>query len=252
MPSSRGKRPVRSAKQVQPAPGYVDSSTLLFDSEDEGLGSESEHYRGVEGNDEGDDEGRHVAKKLRLKGKFTAQAKKSHPPPDSSCLAYYPDTYAAIQKWNQVLGLPPPQPMNKPISNTNVSQRKRDGDNLEGSIPIKPEPLPLRVLPGFPLISYIKKNKFYDKTKAGFESFPGEIRSKYFPLLPYTLGIAVPSALPALKLQLFINLICSFTVLDLMVKVYFDLKRCLSKIYQFRSDLRPCVQKTSAHRLHGP
>ena len=196
MPSSNGKRPVRSAKQVQPAPGYVDSSILLFDSEDEGLGSE----------DEGDD--RHVAKKLRLKGKFKAQAKVSQPPLDSSCLAYYPDTYAAIQKWNQVLGLPPPQPRNDP-STTNVSQRKRDVDNLEGSISIKPESSSSRVLPGFPLIPYIKKNPFYDKTTVGFENFPGEIRSKYFPPLSYTLGIAVPSVLPASKLKLFIKEICS-------------------------------------------
>ena len=195
MPSSRGKRPVRSAKQVQPAPGYVDSSTLLFDSEDEGIGSESEHYHDAEGNDEDDDEGRHVAKKLRLKGKFKAQAQVPQPPPDSSCLAYYPDTYAAIQKWNQVLGLPPPRPMSDPSIN-NLSQRKRDVDNLEGSISIKPEPVSFRVLPGFPPIPYIKKNQFYDKTKVGFESFPGEIRSKYFPPLPYTFGIAVPVCCP--------------------------------------------------------
>ena len=191
MPTSRGKRPLRSAKQVKPAPGFVDSGTLLFDSEDEGLGSESEHYREAEANDEGDDEVRHVAKKLRLKGKFKAQAEVSQPPPDSSCLAYYPDTYAAIQKWNHVLGLPPPQPMSDP-STTNPSQRKRDVDNLEGSVSIKPEPLPLQVLPGFSVISQIKKNKFYDKTKVGFDNFPGEIRSKYFPPLPYTLELPCP------------------------------------------------------------
>ena len=195
MPNSRGKRPVRSAKQVQPAPGYVDSSTLLFDSEDEGLASESEHYREAEGNDEGDDEVRHAAKKLRLKGKFKDQAKVSQPPPDSSCLAYYPDTYAAIQKWNQVLGLPPPQPMID-AAVSNLSQREPDVDNIEGSISIKPEPLSFRVLPGFPLIPYIKRNQFYDETKVGFENFPGEIRSKQFPPLPYTLGIAVPGVLP--------------------------------------------------------
>ena len=184
MPSSRGKRPVRSAKQVQPAPGYVDSSTLLFDSEDEGLGSESEHYHEADSNDEDDDEVRHVAKKLRFKGKFKAEAEGSQPSPDSSCLAYYPDTYAAIQKWNQVLGLPPPQPLSDP-STTNVSQHERDVDNLEVSISVKPEPVSFRVLPGFPLIPSIKKNQFYDKTKVGFENFPGEIRSKYFPPLPY-------------------------------------------------------------------
>lgn len=216
MPTSRGKRPLRSAKQVQPAPGYVDSSTLLFDSEDEGLGSESDHCCEAEGNDDGDDEVRHVAKKLRIKGKFKAQAKVSQPPPDSSCLAYYPETYAAIQKWNQVLGLPPPQPMSDP-STTNESQRERDVDNLEGSISIKPEPLSFRGLPGFPLIPYIKVNQFYDKTKVGFENFPGEIRSKYFTPLPHTLGIAVPSVLPASKLKLFIKAICSFTMPDLIV-----------------------------------
>ena len=246
MPSSRGKRPVRSAKQVQPAPGYVDSSTLLFDSEDEGLGSESEHYHDAEGNDEGDDGVRHVAKKLRLKGKFKAQAKVFQPPPDSSCLAYYPDTYAAIQKWNRLLGLPPPQPMSDP-STTSVSQRKHDADNLEGSMSIKPEPLPLRVLPGFPLIPYIKKNQFYDKTKVGFEKLPGEIRSKNFPQLPYTLRIAMPTVLPASKPKPFIREICSFTMLDLIVQVCFDLNKCLSRIYQFRSDLHSCVQETSAH-----
>ena len=229
MPSSRRKRPVRSAKQVQPAPGYVDSSTLLFDSEDEGLGSASDHCCEAKGDDEGDDEARHVAKKLRLKGKFKAQAEVSQPPPDSSCLAYYPETYAAIQKWNQVLGLPPPQPMSDP-STTNESQRQREVDNLEGPKSIKPEPLSFRVLSGFPLIPYIKENQFYDKTKVGFENFPGEIRSKYSPPLPHTRGITVPSVLPALKFKLFIKEICSLAMPYLIVQVCLDLEKCLSKI----------------------
>ena len=175
MPSPLGKRPVRSAKQVQPAPGYVDSSTLRFDSEDEGIGSGGEPY--CKDEDTSDDEARHIIKKLRLKGYFKAEAKVPPPPPDSSCLAYYPDTYSAIQKWNRIFGLPPPHPMND-ASTTNLPELERDLDTLKGSGTIKSEHFSFGVYPGLRLAKFIKKNQFYDATKVGFEDFPGEIRSK--------------------------------------------------------------------------
>ena len=173
MPNYREDRPVRSVKQVRPAPGYVDSSTLLFDSEDEGIQNECE-YGEDDDNDDDDDEIRPVTKKPRLKGKFMARAKEiSPPPPDSSCLAYYPKTYDAVQLWNKYLDLPPPHPMSDASTNT---------------VPVRVLHLP--VLPvlapdGIRMVrprGFIKKNESYDETKAGFEKLPGEIRSRCFHL----------------------------------------------------------------------
>ncbi|CAD6574060.1 MAG: hypothetical protein ASARMPRED_006449 [Alectoria sarmentosa] len=174
MPSPRGDRPVRSAKRVQLAPGYVDSSTLLFDSEDEGTDdakSEGEHANDDEGKNEGEDEDRHIAKKPRLRGRFKAQAKKeaSPPPPDTSCLAYYPTTYAAVQSWNKMLGLPPPHPMSG-APTRKMPKREVDAPERPGAKTL----LPLGV---------INKNPSYDETKAGFEKLPGEIRNKIYALV---------------------------------------------------------------------
>ena len=191
MPTLRGCRPVRSAKQVPPVPGYLDSSTLLFDSEDEGTESEGEC----------DDEDRHTAKKLRLNGKFKAQTKASPPPPDTSCLAYYPDTYAAIEAWNKMLDLPPPHLMSD-APTTNVPTCDLD----------PPEPHPAKAL--LPQ-GVINKNEFYDETKAGFESLPGEIRSRCFPPLRTNSITALPSALAATKPELLINELCKFTNLTI-------------------------------------
>lgn len=174
MPSPRGDRPARSAKQVQLAPGYVDSSTLLFDSEDEGTDdpeSEGEHDSEDEDQNGGEDEVRHIAKKRRLGGDFKAQAMKeiSPPPPDTSCLAYYPKTYAAVRRWNKMLGLPPPHPMR----DTPINQiPTREIDALEP--PVAKPLLPHGV---------INKNATYDETKAGFEKLPGEIRNKIYALV---------------------------------------------------------------------
>ena len=190
MPVPRGCRPVRSAKQVPPAPGYLDSSTLLFDSEDEGTESEGEC----------DDEDRHTAKKLRLNGKFKAQAKASSPPPDSSCLAYYPETYAAVEAWNKMLNLPPHPMSDAPTTNVPTCDVN------------PPEPHPAN-----PLLpqGVINKNEFYDETKAGFESLPGEIRSRFFPPLRTNSITALPSALAATKPELLIKELCKFTGLTI-------------------------------------
>ena len=169
--SHRKNWPVRSTKQVQPAPGYVDSSTLLFDSEDEGIQSEGECSEDKDKDDD-DDEDRPVTKKPRLKGKFKARAKESSPPPpDSSCLAYYPKTYEAVQLWNKSLNLPPPQPMSDASTNK--------VPELILHTPV----LPALVPDGFRIVrprEFIKKNESYDETKAGFEKLPGEIRSRCF------------------------------------------------------------------------
>lgn len=170
MPSPRSDRPVRSAKQVQLAPGYVDSSTLLFDSDDEGTNaamSQREPDSEDESENEGDDEDRHIAKKPRLGAEFKAQAKKekSPPPPDSSCLAYYPETYAAVQRWNKMLGLPAPEPMSDaPTAKT--PKREVDAPKPHIAKPLIPQ-------------GVINRNPSYDETKVGFEKLPGEIRSKY-------------------------------------------------------------------------
>lgn len=183
MPSSRGDRPVRSTKKVQLTAGYVDSSTLLFDSDDEGTDDakrEGEHDSEDEGNNEGDGD-RHITKKPRLGGKFKAQAKEvPPPPPDSSCLAYYPRTYAAIQRWNKMLGLPPPHPMSDAATNKLV-QREVDSPGAypaKTSVPHGFGPPDLRVVDS----ASINKNPSYDETKAGFEKLPGEIRSRCLPL----------------------------------------------------------------------
>ena len=182
MPRSCDNRPVRSAKQVQLAPGYVDSSTLLFDSEDEGIDdaeSEGEQDSEEEGRNESNED-RHVAKKPRLGGKFTAQDRKgvSPPPPDSSCLAYYPETYAAVQRWNKMLGLPPPDPMNDARTNK-MPKREVDAPEAHAAKTLPPQ-------------GVINKNASYDETKVGFEKLPGEIRSRCFLfvlLLPYCVPV---------------------------------------------------------------
>lgn len=180
-PSPRGDRPARSAKQVQLAPGYVDSSTLLFDSDDEGTNdseSEGEHDSEDEGENGSDDEVRHIAKKPRLGGKSEAQAVEevSTPAPDTSCLAYYPETYAAVQRWNRMLGLPPPHPMSDTPSKQTPT-REVDAPELHVAKTLLPH-------------GVINKNASYDETKAGFEKLPGEIRSRCFPinLLPFCLS----------------------------------------------------------------
>ena len=190
---------MRSAKQVQPAPGYVDSSTLLFDSEDEGTESEGDHDSGDDGSDEGDDEDRHISKKLCLKVKL----KVSLPQLDSSCLAYYPETYAAVQKWNKMLNLPPPHSMSD-APTTNAPDRNVDA----------PVPHGLRIVrPDFSIGRHqgvIKKNEFYDETKVGFERLPGEIRSRCFTLhllspLRIASSIAISSASAATELKFLIK-----------------------------------------------
>lgn len=173
MPRPRGDRPLRSVKQVRLAPGYVDSSTLLFDSDDEGTDdakSEGEHDSKGEGKSEDDDEDRHIAKKPRLGGKLKSRAKKEvlPPPPDSSCLAYYPKTYAAVQRWNKLLDLPPPNPM------SDVPAKKLTNREVDA-----PEPHVAKALANQ---GASNKNAYYDETKAGFEKLPGEIRSRCFSL----------------------------------------------------------------------
>ena len=172
-PSPRSDRPVRSAKRVRLAPGYVDSSALLFDSDDEGTDdakSPSEHDSEDESKSEGDDEDRHIAKKPRLGEKVKAQVKKeiSPPPPDPSCLAYYPKTYAAVQRWNKMLGLPPPNPMSD-APKDKTPKPEVDAPKPEVAKAVVPE-------------GVINKNPSYDETKAGFEKLPGEIRSRCLPL----------------------------------------------------------------------
>ena len=187
-PSPRGDRPARSAKQVQLAPGYVDSSTLLFDSDDEGTNdseSEGEHDSEAEGDNESDDEVRHIAKKPRLGGESETQAKKEVPPAlDTSCLAYYPETHVAVQRWNRMLGLPPPHPMSDGPSKQ-IPTREVDAHEPHVTKTLLPH-------------GVINKNASYDETKAGFERLPGEIRSRCFPLdilpccvLPQILPLAV-------------------------------------------------------------
>ena len=180
MPSYRERRPIRLAKQAQPAPGYVDSSALLFDSEDEGIQSEGECSEDDDKNDHHDDgEDRPVTKKPRLKGKFKARAKElSRPLPDSSCLAYYPETYEAVRSWNQHLNLPPPHPMSDASTNK--------APELILHMPV----LPVLIPDGSRTVrprGFIKKNESYDETKAGFEKLPGEIRSRCF-LLPCSVA----------------------------------------------------------------
>ena len=206
MPSPRGDRPVRSAKQVRRAPGYVDSSTLLFDSEDEGIDdikSESEHDREDEGKDESDDGARHIAKKRCLGKKPTAKAKEvtPPPPPDSSCLAYYPALHEAVQRWNRLLGLPSPLPMSD-ASGEKIRKRGVDTPEPQVAKALLPEDVEAQyfgnpdfklfpkgsVPDGFRLVrnrSFINRNESYDATKAGFEKLPGELRSKCFPTFPY-------------------------------------------------------------------
>ena len=172
-PSYCKNRPIRSAKQAQPAPGYVDSSALLFDSEDEGIQSEGEYCEDDVKNDHHDDgQDRPVTKKPRLKGKFKARPKDvSQLLPDSSCLAYYPETYEAVRLWNQHLNLPPPHPRSDASTNK--------APELILHMPV----LPALVPEGFRTVQprgFIKKNEFYDETKAGFEKLPGEIRSGWF------------------------------------------------------------------------
>lgn len=216
MPSSSGDRPKRSAKQVHLKPGYVDSSTLLFDSDDEGIDvakSKDEHDSEDEGKSEDDDdEDRHIVKKPRLGGKPKAQAKKkaSPPPPDSSCLAYYPEIYAAVQKWNKMLGLPPPHPMSEASTN---KMPEREVDSPEAQVAKTVATYGFGALdavpPGFRLVpsNAIKKNSSYDETKAGFEKLPGEIRSMSFPLellspSRNTTSTATRSALAATMVEL--------------------------------------------------
>lgn len=190
---------MRSAKQVQPAPGYLDSGTLLFDSEDEGTGSESDHYSEDQGGTEAADKDRHVTKKLRLHGKFKAQAEAPSPKPDSSCLAYYPETYAASRKWNKLLGLPPPNPMG---DGPTINVPERDVDAHGRSPSTKPELNPLPVLPGFRVAT---KSEFYPTKKtSGFEDLPGEIRSRCLPSLRTASRIAVPSVLAATELEILV------------------------------------------------
>ena len=204
MPSPRGDRPVRSAKQVRRAPGYVDSSTLLFDSEDEGtddIKSESEHDSEDEGKDESDYGARHLAKKRRLGQKHTAQPKEvTPPPPDSSCLAYYPALYEALQRWNRSLGLPPPLAMSA-APGDKMRKREVDTPELQVAKVLLPQDLEAQYLgnPDFKLVrgsvpdgfrivrnrSFINRNESYDATKAGFEKLPGELRSKCFSTFPY-------------------------------------------------------------------
>lgn len=180
MPSARGDRPVRSAKQVQLRPGYVDSSTLLFDSDDEGTDdakSKGEHESGTEGENEGDDGDRHIAKKPRLRGKSMAKAKKeaSPPPPDSSCLTYYPLTFASVQRWNKALDLPPPHPMSGTPTNK-IPKRTVKAPKTHVAETLVPD--------GFRCVQgVINKNLSYDETKAGFEKLPGEIRNKIYALV---------------------------------------------------------------------
>lgn len=182
MPSQRGHRPVRSAKKVQLRAGYVDSSTLLFDSDDEGIDdakSEVENDSGEEGKTEGHDEDHHVAKKPRVKGQFKAQAKEpSPPPPDSSCLSYYPKTYEAVKRWNRLLGLPPPRPMSDASSNGTPEREVGSPESPESQMAKTTAQHNLATSRAVQSDPVIKKNPSYDETQAGFEKLPGEIRSR--------------------------------------------------------------------------
>ena len=197
MPSQRGDRPVRSKKKVQLKAGYVDSSTLLFDSDDEGTDDpedESENDSGEDGRTEGYDEDHHVAKKPRVKGQFKAQAKEPTPqPPDSSCLSFYPKTYAAVQRWNRLLGLPPPRPMSDAFINKTLKREVGSPELPESemaNITAQRNLATSRAVQSDPVIN---KNPSYDETKAGFERLPGEIRSRCLTLANRPCYVSLPS-----------------------------------------------------------
>ena len=197
MPSQRGDRPVRSKKKVQLKDGYVDSSTLLFDSDDEGTDdpkSEGENDSGEDGRTEGYDEDHHVAKKPRVKGQFKAQAKEpSPPPPDSSCLSFYPKTYEAVQKWNRLLGLPPPRPMSDAWIKETLGREVGSPELPESQmakITAQHNLATSRAVQSDPTLN---KNTSYDETKAGFERLPGEIRSRCLILANRPYCVSLPS-----------------------------------------------------------
>ena len=170
---------------------------MLFDSDDEGTDdtkSEGETDSGEDGRSEGYDEDHHVAKKTRIKGQFNAQAKEpSPPPPDSSCLSFYPKTYEAVQKWNRLLGLPPPRAMSEESINETLER--------EGGSPELPESQIARITAQHNLATsravqsdpVINRNKSYDETKAGFERLPGEIRSRCLTLANRPYYVSLPS-----------------------------------------------------------
>ena len=215
MPNSRGDRPVRSAKQVQPAPGYVDSSTLLFDSEDEGTGSERDCYSEDEGNNEVDDKDGHVNKKLRLDVKFKASPLQ----PDSSCLAYYPKIYAASQKWNKLLGLPPPNPMGDAPT---IHVPERDVGTPGHLSSTKPKPTLFVVFSNFRVAMSVAKSEFNHAKKTGFEDLPGEIRSRCFHSSRAASRIAMLSVLAATKLELLTRKLYEITRLDFIAHATSD------------------------------
>lgn len=171
----------------------MDPSTLLFDTDDEGTDDDNgkgEYDSEDEGKDEDEDEDRHIAKKARSRGKFKVQTKKeaSPPPPDSSCLAYYPKTYSVVQKWNKLLGLPPPHPMNDALTTT---MPKCEVDAPAAHVAKSFVPSGFRAVVSQ---AFVKKNAFYDETKAGFGRLPGEIRSRSFlDLLFYCISLHTPT-----------------------------------------------------------
>ena len=171
--SKAGRRPVRANrdKKVQLAPGYIDSSTLVID-----------------GDDEGDDEDRPLSKKPRLDRELPIKVdddlQRSQPPnvinlvsrsptpaPDPSSIAYYPATWSAVQKFNKMLGLAP-DGTPKPSTVSNGRARKV-GPTKAKSLIVK-VPLPRGT---------IDKNACFDPNRVGFLDLPGELRNEVYAII---------------------------------------------------------------------
>ena len=170
--SKAGRRPVRATRDKKPqlAPGYIDSSTLVIDGDDEGY-----------------DEDRPLLKKPRLDTALVIKMEDdlqhnqplsainliSRSPtlaPDPSSLTYYPATWSAVQNFNKMLGLAPdgtPRPTKSSV------QKRKVGPPTTKSLIVKV------LLPR----GIIDKNANFDPTKVGFMDLPGELRNEVYAIV---------------------------------------------------------------------
>jgi len=177
-------RPVRAAraKRSSLASGFIDSSTLKIDSDDEGDENERPKYahkRRFDSISTSDNEDDFATARTQNSAAASSRESSSSPSPEPEPmpweLKYYPKTHSAVEKFRKILGAAPPD-----TNNLNTAA-KAIADAL---IPVSLNPrtvapkkliVKLRLPPGS-----IDKNASFDPKKVGFMDFPGELRNQIY------------------------------------------------------------------------
>ena len=189
-PSKLGGRPVRATrgKRTSLAAGFIDSSTLKIESDDDidddelFKRSKKPRLASSSASDDEDDfataHTRNSAAPSSRNSSSPSPSPEPEPEPKPWELKFYPETYYAVETFQKLLGAPPP-----------------DTDDLDAAASALADamvPMSLKSNTVKPMKAIVKlklpkgtidKNASFDPKKVGFMDFPGELRNQIYYLV---------------------------------------------------------------------